>query len=581
MPRTLTARLAEATEGGPLPAARLGAFVDEVRRRARTPSSTARRSRARRSPPRSTRCCARRAGRRWRALLNLQAAPGSTVDAAGVRAAIAGVPGVQLVVDQARARRALCPLPAPGRMQAALGAVAVVALLAPLPALRAPPGGGAAAGRCCQLVVLAVLRRAVPLGILHLVGLLLAVAVGSNYALFFDQLRAAEPVDEDTLASLMLANLTTVVSFALIAISQIPALSAIGARGRAGRLALPGVLGELPRPAGARRRAMGKSSHDARPPTSRPVPRCMPPAGAAVLLAPAVPGPGRSARSAPIMVLTGGGLWPRRAGSAPTGPACPRPRRRGGRSRSPSTTGPTRRSRRRCSTCSMRTARATFFCIAERVLAILPWPRDRARGHSIQNHSDAIATRSPCSGRAASRPRSRARRRGSPTSRRAPRCFRAPAGLRNPLLAPVLHRMGLALVSWTRRGFDTAGASRRPCWRASATAWRPATSCCCTTATPRAPARARRWCWRCCRRCSRASRADGLRAVTLAEALPVPRRTRPTRLRRRRDDHARRRHGRRWSSGERPYRKAGNFAWHFARGKLGRDPVFRASSSAA
>ena len=36
-----------------------------------------------------------------------------------------------------------------------------------------------------------------------------------------------------------------------------------------------------------------------------------------------------------------------------------------------------------------------------------------------------------------------------------PACFRAPAGLRNPFLAPVLHRMGLVLVSWTRRGFDT------------------------------------------------------------------------------------------------------------------------------
>ena len=24
-----------------------------------------------------------------------------------------------------------------------------------------------------------------------------------------------------------------------------------------------------------------------------------------------------------------------------------------------------------------------------------------------------------------------------------------------------------------------------------------------------------------------------------------------------------------------PYKKAGSFAWHFARGKLGRDPVFR------
>ena len=36
-----------------------------------------------------------------------------------------------------------------------------------------------------------------------------------------------------------------------------------------------------------------------------------------------------------------------------------------------------------------------------------------------------------------------------------PSCFRAPAGLRNPFLEPVLHRLGLSLVSWTRRGFDT------------------------------------------------------------------------------------------------------------------------------
>jgi peptidoglycan/xylan/chitin deacetylase (PgdA/CDA1 family) len=37
----------------------------------------------------------------------------------------------------------------------------------------------------------------------------------------------------------------------------------------------------------------------------------------------------------------------------------------------------------------------------------------------------------------------------------APRFFRAPAGLRNPCLAPVLQRLDLQLVSWTRRGFDT------------------------------------------------------------------------------------------------------------------------------
>ena len=63
-------------------------------------------------------------------------------------------------------------------------------------------------------------------------GLLLVVAVGSNYALFFDMLQQrATPdaaADPDTLASLLLANLTTVLSFGLIALSGIPALSAIG-----------------------------------------------------------------------------------------------------------------------------------------------------------------------------------------------------------------------------------------------------------------------------------------------------------------------------------------------------------------
>jgi peptidoglycan/xylan/chitin deacetylase (PgdA/CDA1 family) len=38
---------------------------------------------------------------------------------------------------------------------------------------------------------------------------------------------------------------------------------------------------------------------------------------------------------------------------------------------------------------------------------------------------------------------------------RVPRFFRAPAGLRSPLLDPVLARAGLRLASWTRRGFDT------------------------------------------------------------------------------------------------------------------------------
>jgi predicted exporter len=95
----------------------------------------------------------------------------------------------------------------------------------------------------CQPLLLAVLLAmgalaalGVTLGILHLVGLLLVVAVGSNYALFFDLLQREGRADEDTLASLLLANLTTVLSFGLIALSSIPALSAIG------RVVAPGAL---------------------------------------------------------------------------------------------------------------------------------------------------------------------------------------------------------------------------------------------------------------------------------------------------------------------------------------------------
>jgi predicted exporter len=88
----------------------------------------------------------------------------------------------------------------------------------------------------CQPLLLALLLTmgglalaGVQLGILHLVGLLLVVAVGSNYALFFDMLQQHDSApDSEMLASLLLANLTTVVSFGLIALSNIPALAAIG-----------------------------------------------------------------------------------------------------------------------------------------------------------------------------------------------------------------------------------------------------------------------------------------------------------------------------------------------------------------
>ena len=72
------------------------------------------------------------------------------------------------------------------------------------------------------------------LSLLHLVGLLLVIAIGSNYALFFDQRSKANPSqiamfnDHNMLCSLFFANLTTVLGFGLLAFSSVPVMNAIG-----------------------------------------------------------------------------------------------------------------------------------------------------------------------------------------------------------------------------------------------------------------------------------------------------------------------------------------------------------------
>jgi len=84
------------------------------------------------------------------------------------------------------------------------------------------------------------------LTLLHLVGLLLIVAVGSNYALFFDRDNRAAADDPHTLASLALANLTTVIGFGVLAFSEVPVLRAMGvtvAPGAVLALLLSAVLG--------------------------------------------------------------------------------------------------------------------------------------------------------------------------------------------------------------------------------------------------------------------------------------------------------------------------------------------------
>ena len=66
------------------------------------------------------------------------------------------------------------------------------------------------------------------LSIFHLIGLLLVVAVGSNYALFFDRICTSPQDRERTVTSLLFANASTMLGFGLLSFSQSPVLNAIG-----------------------------------------------------------------------------------------------------------------------------------------------------------------------------------------------------------------------------------------------------------------------------------------------------------------------------------------------------------------
>ncbi len=74
-----------------------------------------------------------------------------------------------------------------------------------------------------------------PLTLFHFIGLLLIVAVGSNYTLFFDRrahaagaVAAGDAADHALLASLVVANLTGVIGFGVLGLSSLPVLHAIG-----------------------------------------------------------------------------------------------------------------------------------------------------------------------------------------------------------------------------------------------------------------------------------------------------------------------------------------------------------------
>jgi predicted exporter len=235
----LRSRVAQAAVDGPIKAERLAPFIADVQTARSQPMLT---RASLQGTPLATAVdamlVAGRDGKPWRVLLSLQAGEHG-IDPERLRAALAGVPGAQVVQIGAELGALYARYLREAMWQAGLGALAVCVLLGLyLRSWRRLLGVAQPIAAAVLIVLAALALHGAALGILHLVGFLLVVAIGSNYALFFDQLRhgMGGDSDSDTLASLALANLTIVISFALLAISSIPALYAIG------QVVAPGTL---------------------------------------------------------------------------------------------------------------------------------------------------------------------------------------------------------------------------------------------------------------------------------------------------------------------------------------------------
>ncbi|MBK7469539.1 MAG: MMPL family transporter [Betaproteobacteria bacterium] len=232
----LVARLRAATQELPIRPERLTPFVDDVKAaRARKPLLRADLDGT--AAAQAVDALLLQQGGRWNAVLSLRAPQkdGATLalDPAGVRAALAAatLSGALFVDVKGETDQLYAGYLREAIWLSLAGLAAIVALL--LAVLRSPVRvlRVLAPLAAAVLVVIAGLALAgMQLTILHLVGMLLIVAVGSNYALFFDRGATATGGEdgERMLASLLCANVTTVAGFGLLAFSSVPVLQAIG-----------------------------------------------------------------------------------------------------------------------------------------------------------------------------------------------------------------------------------------------------------------------------------------------------------------------------------------------------------------
>jgi len=186
-------------------------------------------------------------GDHWSVLMPLTAPTAVGINASRIRAALSatGLPDVLFVDMKAESDYLYSGYLHEAILLSLGGLVAIIGLL--LLVFRSPVRVAGIIAPLAAAVITVTAGLAVSgqqMIILHLVGLLLVVAVGSNYALFFDLADyrllpgegaaagtkpAVHAISPRTLASMLFASLTTVAGFGLLAFSSVSILQAMGA----------------------------------------------------------------------------------------------------------------------------------------------------------------------------------------------------------------------------------------------------------------------------------------------------------------------------------------------------------------
>jgi predicted exporter len=163
----------------------------------------------------------------WNCILSLR----GVNDAGRVGASIAALnlPDVTFVDLKTESDRLLQTYRREAVLLAVIGSLVIVALLAV--SLRSARRvlvivAPLAAAVIITTAILTIGRET--LSIFNLIGLLLTVAVGSNYCIFFERQDWADPNAERMVASLVLANLCTVIGFGVLSFARLPVLHGIG-----------------------------------------------------------------------------------------------------------------------------------------------------------------------------------------------------------------------------------------------------------------------------------------------------------------------------------------------------------------